>query len=66
MSSLQGTYASDISGANVVGWYLDSAGTSHGFIATVPEPSTFALLVAAVAALSLRRLAGGRTRRAAS
>ena len=39
----QETFASGISGNNIVGFYEDAAGSIHGFLATVPEPATFVL-----------------------
>ena len=57
-----GTAAIEISGNNIVGFYTDASGNSHGFLATVPEPSTFALAVAAFGGLMLRcRFAKNRT-----
>ena len=39
-----GTFLNGIDGSNIVGSYVDSSGQNHGFVATVPEPSAFALL----------------------
>ena len=39
-----GTYISDIDGTNLVGWSLESSGTFHGFVYTIPEPGTLLLL----------------------
>ena len=46
-----GTWLWGISGSNILGSYWDSSGGLHYFEATVPEPSTFALLGAAAVAL---------------
>ena len=50
------TTLTGISGNNIVGYYVDpGTGTSHGFIASIPEPSTFALLsVGAIAFIGYR------------
>jgi hypothetical protein len=40
-----------IDGTNIVGFYRDSSEVVHGFVASVPEPSSFVLL--AVSALGL-------------
>jgi hypothetical protein len=53
-----GTYIHDIDGNNIVGTYIDSAQVGHGFIATIPEPSTLTLLgfwIIALCGYSLRR-----------
>jgi hypothetical protein len=39
-----GTFAQGISGNKIAGFYYDSALVTHGFIATIPEPSSLALL----------------------
>jgi len=52
-----GTSVTGIYGNTIIGYYYDGVGFNypHGFIATVPEPSTFALmLIAAVVSLALR------------
>ncbi|MGO9110388.1 MAG: PEP-CTERM sorting domain-containing protein [Thermoguttaceae bacterium] len=41
---VNGNSANGISGNNIVGYYVDSANDYHGYIVTVPEPSTFVLL----------------------
>ncbi len=38
-----GTIAIGISGNNILGYYTDATGMLHGFLTTVPEPSTFVL-----------------------
>ncbi len=48
--SVNGTWAYGISGNNIVGTYQDLYG-NHGFIVTIPEPSTFALLTVGAIAL---------------
>ena len=50
------TYATAISGNKIVGWYNDSAGGLHGFLAMiVPEPSTlFLVIIATFAAPGVR------------
>jgi hypothetical protein len=45
------TVPAGVDGANVVGYYVDGAGLAHGFVVTVPEPSSLA--VAAVGAACL-------------
>ena len=40
------TTASGISGNRIVGYYTDSSDLEHGFVASVPEPSTVATLIA--------------------
>jgi hypothetical protein len=52
----EGTFALGVYGSTVVGYYIDSSG-EHGFSATVPEPSTFALL--GVGAVGLFARVGG-------
>jgi hypothetical protein len=40
-----GTGITGISGENIVGYYYDSSGIiSHGYVASIPEPSTLAML----------------------
>ncbi len=34
------TYVQDISGDDIVGYYIDSSGHTHGFVATIPEPAS--------------------------
>ena len=52
------TYARGIDGNNIVGYYIDGSGNSHGFLTTIPEPSTALLLC-----LGLMALATGRRNR---
>ena len=40
---IKGTQIYGISGNTLVGTYYDSNNVSHGFVATVPEPSSVAL-----------------------
>ena len=32
-----------IDGGNIVGYYIDGEGDSHGFVAVIPEPATLSL-----------------------
>jgi hypothetical protein len=50
-SGVKGTAANSISGGNIVGYYYDSSHYKHGFLASVPEPSSLALLIIAATAL---------------
>jgi len=52
------THAYGIDGNNIVGYYIDGSGNSHGFLTTIPEPSTALLLC-----LGLMALATGRRNR---
>ncbi|MHC4745660.1 MAG: PEP-CTERM sorting domain-containing protein [Planctomycetota bacterium] len=45
----------DIDGDNIVGGYRDASGTGHGFIYTIPEPTTLLLLALGGFALLHRR-----------
>jgi len=36
--------ADSIDGVNIVGWYNTGGHTSHGFLATIPEPAALPLL----------------------
>ena len=59
------TYALGISGSNVVGYYRDELGNSHGFFATtdaVPEPTSLGLLVIGACGWLGRGRAGFRRR----
>jgi hypothetical protein len=58
-SSGNQTTAFSLSGNHVVGYYLTSDGLEHGFVATVPEPTTIGL-----AAISALMFTGRRSRRA--
>jgi hypothetical protein len=49
------TTVNGINGDRVVGSYLDAAGVTHGFIATIPEPAGGAAVVASAGLLTLRR-----------
>jgi len=49
----QKTWIYGISGSNLVGFYNDASGT-HGFVYTVPEPASIALL--ALGGFMLRKL----------
>ena len=51
-SGSNGTGAGAISGNNIVGYYIDSSGVEHGFLATVPEPSSAVLLALALPGLA--------------
>lgn len=45
----------DAGGQHVVGYWMDAAGVTHGFLATqVPEPASLALLLAGLGAVALR------------
>ena len=33
-----------IDGGNIVGYYIDGEGDSHGFVAVIPEPATLSLV----------------------
>ena len=48
------TFVYGIDGSNIVGEYQDASGI-HGFVSTVPEPSTCVLLIAALATGTLLR-----------
>ena len=56
------TAATGIDGTRIVGTYLDAAGATHGFVATIPEPSWAA---GALVALALAPLVRRRRRNAA-
>ena len=61
---IHGTLAYDFQGNTIVGGYYDAAGVAHGFIATVPEPSTATLMLIAAGAVAMQPLKRGvRTRR---
>jgi hypothetical protein len=47
----RGAVANGISVNNIIGFYQDSAGGGHGFLAAVPKPATFVL--AGIGLLSL-------------
>jgi len=50
------TYFNDIFGNQAVGYYTTADGMAHGFIAnSIPEPSSFSLLLAGVSVLLARR-----------
>jgi len=49
------TIVNGINGDRVVGSYVDAAGVTHGFLATVPEPAAGAAMVASAGLLTLRR-----------
>jgi len=50
------TYATGVSGSNVVGYFVDTYGNAHGFIATpIPEPASLSLLVVGGMGLLARR-----------
>jgi hypothetical protein len=53
---IHGTLAYDFQVNTIVGGYYDAAGVPHGFIATVPEPSTATLMLIAAGALIISRL----------
>jgi hypothetical protein len=61
-NATRGSWIEDISGNNLVGSYCDGSGY-HGFIATIPEPSIFALL--GIGAASLFAYAWRRQKRTA-
>jgi hypothetical protein len=42
------TYAYGIDGDNIVGYYEDASGTTHGFLAVIPEPASAVFLVLGV------------------
>ena len=48
-------------GNNIVGWYQDASSDDDGFIATLPEPSTLALL--SVGAIGLTAYAWRKRRK---
>ncbi len=48
------TYAWEIDGGNIVGYYSDGSGT-HGFLAVVPEPATLSLLAVGMLMACRRR-----------
>ena len=50
------TYVTGIDGNNIVGYYEGSGGVYHGFLDTVPEPSTLVLLLTAGSGPALLRL----------
>ena len=53
--STNGVEVTQITGINnageITGFYTDASGVAHGFVATVPEPSSVALLGVGVAAV---------------
>jgi len=49
----QSTWVSGIAGEHIVGSYVDDDGKSHGFIYTIPEPTTISFL--ALGAILARR-----------
>ena len=55
-----GTYINGISGNEIVGYYVDAFDVSHGFVATIPEPSSTALL--SIGAIGLAVMARRRVR----
>ena len=57
------TFIDGIDGNTLVGYYIDSSNVNHGFVATVPEPSTFILL--GLGAITLLGYAWRRRKRAA-
>jgi hypothetical protein len=59
VSHPQGTYtsANGICGNAIVGSYRDSGGIYHGYLLTIPEPASLALLVAGgLLAIQRRRI----------
>ena len=44
-----------IDGSNIVGWYSDANGNVHGFLATIPEPTTLSLLAVGLLMACRRR-----------
>ncbi len=64
-NALYGTYIQGISGNTVVGWYVDGSG-DHGFVATMPEPSTLTLLGTALLGLGVVYLRRRRERNSLS
>ena len=38
------TIVTGIDGGNIVGYYIDGEGDSHGFVAVIPEPATLSLV----------------------
>jgi hypothetical protein len=55
LAGASGAIAAGISSGRIVGSYVDSSFVSHGFLATVPEPSTLALLLAGMLMMCGRR-----------
>jgi hypothetical protein len=49
------TFARGIDGDYIVGYYTSSGGTAHGFIYTIPEPSSFLLFGAGFIRLFLKK-----------
>ena len=49
------TWATGIDGSNIVGWYSDANGNVHGFLATIPEPTTLSLLAVGLLMACRRR-----------
>ena len=54
------TTVNGIGGDKVVGVYVDTAGISHGFVATIPEPSLAALFLTSIGFVVRRPMRGGR------
>jgi hypothetical protein len=53
--SAKSTSAYGIDGNTIVGSYFDASDVSHGFILTIPEPSTFSLLAIGLTGLAMMR-----------
>ena len=49
------TYAYGTDGSNIVGHYIDGSYNYHGFLATIPEPTTLSLLAVGVLMACRRR-----------